>query len=211
MALRNIAGLFAAAILSAAAATAQTSGDADIVPKQHLKIERPGHLSEAEARAAYDKIAGPLARAYAAAREPAIGNYRRWRRYNNSPYRSSAHGNRYVNNYANGRAASYVRMETAGIMPPGAVLAKDSFTVTEAGGVFGAPIFVMQKLRPGASPENADWRYLMILPDGSLFGDSRGENADKVGFCHGCHEQMAAQDYLFLVPAEYRTAPGSGD
>ncbi len=207
MALRHIAGLVAAAVLLAAAAAAQTSGGAEQVPRQHLNIERPGQLSKAEARAAYGKIAGPLARAYAAAREPAIGNYQRWRRYNGTPYRSRAHGNRYVNNYANAQAARYARMEAAGAMPPGAVLAKDSFTVTEAGEVFGAPIFVMQKLAPGNSPATADWRYLMILPDGSLFGDSRGENAEQIDFCHGCHEQQAAQDYLFLVPAEYRARP----
>ncbi len=184
---------------------AQTTDDTiRLTPKQHLTIENPADLGKAEAKAIYEDIAAQLARGYAASEQDVVVDYRRWRIFNDTPYRSATHGNRYINNFANGRARSYSRMENAGVMPPGSVLAKDSFTVTEEGKVFGAPLFVMEKLATGASPKTADWRYLMILADGSLFGDSRGQNADQVEFCHSCHTQKADQDYLFFVPREFR-------
>ena len=192
--------------------SAQTADDTvRLTPRQHLTIENPAKLGKAEAKAVYDDIAAQLARGYAASEQSVIAGYRRWRVFNDTPYRSATHGNRYVNNFANGMARGYSKMENAGVMPPGAVLAKDSFTVTNEGKVFGAPLFIMEKLAAGVSPNTADWRYVMILADGSLFGDSRGQNADQVEFCHGCHAQKADQDYLFFVPREYRLAAGKSD
>ena len=59
---------------------------------------------------------------------------------------------------------------------------------------------------PGFSPRFRDWRYTMIMPDGSLFGTTGGEGSERVEFCGECH--IAAgdqQDHLFFVPEEYRT------
>ena len=173
-------------------------------PKRHLKIERPAHLSKADAVAIYDNIADQLARGYAASDNPAARNYRKWRVYNSAPYRSATHGNRYVNNFGNPKAAQYAKMDKTVRMPEGAILAKNSFTVTADGDVFGAPLFLMEKLHAGASQKTNDWRYVMLLPDGSLFGDSAGEGADKVAFCHGCHRSVADRDNLFFVPKKYR-------
>ena len=184
---------------------AQTADQGEAVaPKRHLKIERPANLSKADALSIYQQIAEALERGYAASRVAKFTRFRGWRIYNDAPYRSATHGNRYVNNYANDVAKAYGKMEAAGPMPPGSVLAKDSFTVTADGDVFGAPLFVMEKLAPGTSPKTADWRYVMILPDGSFFGDTAGDNADKVAFCHGCHTAKARNDYLFFVPKDYR-------
>jgi hypothetical protein len=61
----------------------------------------------------------------------------------------------------------------------------------------------MEKLPHAANPETADWRYGMILPDGSLFGDSH----ESVVFCHTCHVRVARNDHLFFVPRELRLAP----
>ncbi len=47
-------------------------------------------------------------------------------------------------------------------------------------------------------------RYVMIMPDGSYFGDSTGDGAERVGFCDGCHRTVADDDYLFFIPAKYR-------
>jgi hypothetical protein len=90
-------------------------------------------------------------------------------------------------------------------MPAGAVIAKDSLTVTRLGARYPGALFIMEKLAPGTHPETADWRYAMILPDGSFFGDTvQEEMRDKVAFCHDCHEQRADYDYLFFLPDEYR-------
>ncbi len=184
-------------------ANAQTKGDA-LIPKGHLQVERPANLSTAESLAIYDNIADDLARGYAAADEPAAKNFRGWRQYNSAPYRSATHGNRYINNYANAKASRYGRLKSGEQLPAGALLAKDSFTVSANGDVYGGPLFLMEKLGKGASPQTGDWRYAMIMPDGSYFGDSTGDGAERVGFCNGCHKAVADDDYLFFIPTKYR-------
>jgi hypothetical protein len=84
----------------------------------------------------YDPIADELARGYALAAEPAAGAYRAWRRHNAAPYRSATHGSRYVNNYGSVEAVGY---GDGGPMPPGAFIAKDSFTAASDGSVSVAP------------------------------------------------------------------------
>ena len=197
-----VAGIVAAGAVPDAA-HAQSSGDASI-PKGHLKIERPANLSPAEALAIYGNIADEMARGYAASREPAAEQFRHWRQYNNAPYRSATHGNRYVSNYANAKASRYGQLKRGEQMPPGALLAKDSFTVAANGDIYGGPLFVMEKLAKGASPQSGGWRYAMIMPDGSYFGDSTGDSAERVAFCNGCHRTVEDDDYLYFIPADYR-------
>jgi len=76
--------------------------------------------------------------------------------------------------------------------------------VTQDNGLYAGALFVMVKLAPGTSPDTGDWRYQMIMPDGSFLGDSRGAGADKVAFCHGCHKAVKNNDYLFYIPDGYR-------
>jgi hypothetical protein len=183
------------------------TADAQEPLRQHLTFDDPAQLKAAEANAVYDEIADELAGMYAISREPAAAQYRRWTRHNLAPYLSATHGNRYVNNYANRLAADYAAVATqGGRLPAGAIIAKDSFTVTHDKEVFGAALFLMEKLAPGTSPGTGDWRYVMILPDGSFIGDSRGAGAEDVAYCHGCHLRRVATDFLFHVPKPYRRA-----
>ncbi|MDH3241466.1 MAG: cytochrome P460 family protein [Alphaproteobacteria bacterium] len=129
----------------------------------------------------------------------------KWRRYNHVSYPSSTHGGRFVNNYANARASKYGGFENAGKMPKGAVLAKDSFSVTKAGGVSVGPLFLMEKMGAGFSKASGDWRYTMIMPDGSVFGTTNGKGSAKMKFCAECHAAVGeTQDHMFFLPAEYR-------
>ena len=90
-------------------------------------------------------------------------------------------------------------------MPEGAVLVKDSFAVTQRGEVFSGPLFVMEKMAPGFRPESRDWRYTMIMPDGSLFGTTSGAGGASVEFCIACHAKAGDdRDHLFYVPEEFR-------
>jgi hypothetical protein len=175
-------------------------------PEEHFSIEKAAELGKAEAEAAYASLLDLMTRAYVASAEPSARRYLDWARVNDAPYRSATHGNRYVNNYANpaATAAGYGRAGAA--MPPGAVIAKDSFTATPRGRRFPGALFLMEKLKPEASPKTADWRYVMIMPDGSTFGDS-GTNGGRMAFCHACHAARADDDYLFFVPAEYGAVP----
>jgi hypothetical protein len=206
MPMRSTVLLSLIALVLASGAFAQSSGRDDAAKvKRHFKIERPAHLSNQEALTIYENIGRDMAKGYGASHDPAASQFRKWRRYNSAPYRSATHGNRYVNNYANTKAAAYAKMKSGDKAPAGAVFAKDSFTVTSDGGVFGGALFMMEKLSAGKSPKTADWRYWMILPDGSIFGDSRGDNAAEMAFCHGCHQSMGKRrDFLFYVPKKYR-------
>ena len=168
--------------------------------KRHLKIENPARLKPSESLSIYQSIADELSRGYAASKDKAAMTYRKWRLFNTAPYTSATHGNRFVNNYANEKSYG----KPGAVMPPGTVIAKDSFTVTADSAIFGGALFLMEKLTPGASPETGDWRYAMIMPDGSVFGDSTGANLGQVKFCHSCHKAKADDDYLYFLPEAYR-------
>lgn len=170
----------------------------------HLKIENPAQATDAELSGIYQKLQERMVGGYALSQYPVAKGYPKWQLYNSAPYLSATHGNRYVNNYANARASDYGSLAKGIKLPAGSVLAKDSFTVTDEGKVFAGALFVMEKLTAGASPDNADWRYVMIMPDGSLFGDSMGDGAEEMTFCHTCHKIKANRDYLYFVPKKYR-------
>ena len=178
--------------------------DFHLEDKGHLKIERPAKLSKEDAEKIYQRVGPRMARGYAATGDKIAQEFRKWRRFNISPYRSATHGNRYVNNYANGQAAIYGRLAQGEQMPVGAILVKDSFTVTSDGDVFGSAMFIMEKMPGGMSTETDGWRYVIVMPDGSLFGDSTGDRSEDVRFCHSCHITMARNDYLFFIPKKYR-------
>jgi hypothetical protein len=171
-------------------------------PEEHFSIETAAELGKAEAEIAYASLRDLMIRAYVASAEPSARRYLDWARVNDAPYRSATHGNRYVNNYANPAATAAGYGSAGAAMPPGAVIAKDSFTATPGGRRYPGALFLMEKLKPDASPTTADWRYVMIMPDGSTFGDS-GANGGRMAFCHACHAARADDDYLFFVPAEY--------
>lgn len=173
-------------------------------PRRHFRVANPAGLDSEQARSVYERILDAMVAGYALSGLPEARAYRRWTRYNTAPYRSATHGERYVNNYANPAARAYGLFEEAGTLPAGSVIAKDSFTVTSDGGVFSGPLFLMQKLPPGTAPDWGDWRYTMVMPDGSIFGDSRGESPQAVRFCADCHATAAATDGLFFVPPRFR-------
>lgn len=174
-------------------------------PTRHFRVERPAGLSGADALTIYNRILDDMVAGYRLSSYPGAASYRYWRRYNTVPYRSAQHGQRYVSNYANTEAEAYKHFEAAGEMPVGAVLVKDSFAVTKRGDVFSGPLFVMEKMPIGFNLASRDWRYVMIMPDGSLFGTTKGEGTERVEFCIVCHERAGREnDDLFYVPEKYR-------
>lgn len=194
--------MIGATALIAGAAEAQT----DLTrPQRHFKVQRPADLSDADALSIYDQILGELVRGYALSGLAPASDYRNWRRYNTAPYRSATHGSRYVSNYANATAKAYGEFERSGPMPEGSILAKDSFAVTMRGDVTVGPLFLMQKMAPGFNAETGDWRYTMVMPDGSIFGSTGAEDSDRVKFCADCHKVAgASHDHRYFVPHGYR-------
>lgn len=173
----------------------------------HIAIENPSELPPREINKIYDELKDRMAEAYAIAKLPAIHNYQSWKRYNATPYLSATHGQRFVNNYANSTGDVYGSLPIGQRHPTGTVLAKDAITVTADGKSFPGALFVMEKMAVGANPSTADWRYFVVNPDGSLFGDTNGEEPELVDYCHACHQAKAKQDYVFGVPEEFQQKP----
>ena len=204
-------GLAVLAILAAPAALAQSElAQSEIDPnrpQKHFTVLRPAGLTGADAEKIYARLKQDLAAAYRLSGEPYTRGYLSWQRYNTVPYRSAQHGERFINNYANAAAARYRLFEDSGPLPPGAILVKDSFAVTEAGDVFSGPLFVMEKMAPGFNPASGDWRYTMIMPDGSLMGTTGGAGSARMEFCVSCHAIVGEkQDHMFYVPEAVRAA-----
>lgn len=172
--------------------------------EQHITIDDPADLTPEQAEQLYSGLRETLRKDYRLAAYGKARDYQSWRRYNTTPYLSATHGNRYVNNYGNWAAKGYESLGPGKTLAEGTVLAKDAFTVRKDGTALAAPLFIMEKLASGVSPDTGDWRYVMVLPDGSVFGDSHGAAPDRMAFCHECHAAVADTDYVFYVPEEVR-------
>ena len=174
------------------------------VPRRHFRVKNTANLSGADAERIYAALKEDMAQRYRLSRLPAAAAYPGWTRYNRVPYRSAGHGRRFVNHYANEKARAYGRFEKAGRLPVGSVIAKDSITVTDDGVASPGPLFVMEKMPDGFNYVSGDWRYTMIMPDGSVFGTTKGESAERVKFCIPCHLAAEQQDHLHFIPEPFR-------
>ena len=176
-------------------------------PRRHFRLRNARELSPQESLETYDIIRGALAKGYAKSKLPSAISYQSWRQFNAYPYRSATHGNHQLNNFANPQAQRYGAYENAGRLPPGAIVVKDSFAVSETGGILLGPLFIMEKMAQGFNYASGDWRYTLVGPDGVVVGQTKGPNTKAVEYCISCHIAAEAQDHLFFIPAEARRAP----
>ena len=110
-----------------------------------------------------------------------------------------------MNNYSNtAGSAEYGRFDDIEKMPLNSVLIKDSFSVGANGSLSVGPLFMMEKMGAGFNPDTGDWRYYMFTPDGKLFGLTKGTNSAGMAFCHDCHVGGEDNDFMLLLPDEYR-------
>ncbi len=179
------------------------SGDVDR-PRRHFRIRNPVKLSPREAQGIYEIVKNALEVGYQRAGHPVAQAYLTWRRYNTAPYSSVTHGNHYLNNYANDTASAYRHFEDAGTMPVGSVIAKDSFSVTQSKAIVLGPLFIMEKMPSGFNYVSGDWKYTLIQPDGTVFGETQGANAERVEYCIACHLAAGQKDHLYFIPEDYR-------
>ena len=183
-------------------ALAQSSGAPSL---EHPRIANSASLSGARAEEVYQAIRGQISGNYAGSGDPVTLSYQTWKRYNKTPYRSKNHGERFVNHYANDKAAGYGKFENLKPLPVGSIIIKDSVTVTRTGAVMTGPLFMMEKMSSGFSPGDDDWRYLMLRPNGSLVGMTGGPEGSKMQFCADCHKGAGPEhDFLFFMPNEAR-------
>jgi len=173
-------------------------------PRRHYRLSRPELLDTERAAELYTIARAAMAVGYPLSGLQAARDYQDWRRYNSAPYLSASHGNHYLNNYANEAARAYGEFEGAGRLPVGAVIAKDSFSVTESGGILLGPLFIMQKMPQGFNYVSGDWKYTLVRSDGTLFGETNGPGAKRVEYCIGCHLARERYDHLYFIPEEFR-------
>lgn len=133
--------------------------------------------------------------------------YLSWKRANILPYPSFSHGRRFLNNYLNKIANSYLNYESAGHLPKGSIIAKDSFYIDDTGQFINGPLFLMEKMQAGFNAVSGDWRYSLIEPTGKLIGQTNGANSEQVRFCISCHIAAEKTDHLFFIPRPYRLKP----
>ncbi len=170
-------------------------------PANPCAAAEAGELNEAGAREIYEGLMAKMREAYGASGDPVATDYQGWPRFSTAPYRSATHGNRYVQNYADPKAAgAYGKYEEVDRIPTGGIVAKDSFVVKPDGSVTLGPLFVMEKLAAGSSPDTADWKYTLIMPDG------RTMSGDQTRFCAECHQLAAETDSLYFLPEGYRVS-----
>ncbi len=159
-------------------------------------------LTDREARTAYKCILEDMRAAYAKSGSRIAVSYASWPRYSSQSYQSATHGSRYVQNYADNK--DYGKFYEVGTMPIGAAIAKDSFSVSADGRVGVGPLFLMEKMPAGFSPEGNDWKYTFIMPNGAVYGETGSKKGASMQFCMECHSTRADTDHLFFIPDEYR-------
>ncbi|KAA3620670.1 MAG: hypothetical protein DWQ08_15135, partial [Proteobacteria bacterium] len=155
------------------------SGDVDS-PRRHFRLRHPADAEPAELERLYQGIRGALAKLYSHGDASELTGYQDWTRFNRTPYLSKVHGNHYLNNYGNDLASSYADYPAILNFPPGAVLAKDSFAITESGAVLLGPLAVMVKMASGFNAVSGDWKFLQIQPNGEILGETNGPGSDRV-------------------------------
>ena len=173
-------------------------------PRRHYRLRNPQALDAERATEIYAIASAAMGIGYPLSGLPVARDYQRWQRYNSAPYLSATHGNHYLNNYANERASAYGEFEGAGRLPVGAVIAKDSFSVTESGGILLGPLFIMEKMPQGFNYVSGDWKFTLVRADGTLFGETNGPGAGRVEYCIACHLARERYDHLYFIPKDYR-------
>jgi hypothetical protein len=129
-----------------------------------------------------------------------------WTNVATAPYVSGTHGGRFVTNHVNEAGEeAYRRYEEIGEMPVGGTVAKPSFAIQPDGQAQLGPLFLMEKMEEAFYQPSDDWRYTMVMPDGTVAGQTQGLNAQQVEFCIGCHMAApAGQDSLLFLPENLR-------
>lgn len=146
-------------------------------------------LSNEEAQAVYDCIASDLHAGYLEGDKkwiPAefVRDYRDWTLASKLPANPPWHGGRYLLTWVNETGAEeYLKfLEERGPMPAGTVIAKESFAVNDAGEVEKGPLFLMQKVEDGVSPQSANWYYMVVAPNGAP------QAVEVMTACNECHQ-----------------------
>ena len=163
-------------------------------------------LSYEEAQAVYDCLKDKLYAGYQKGKKrwipvDRVKNYRDWTPVSTLPANPGFHGGRFLFTYVNEVGATeYLKYAAErGPMPAGTLIAKESFSVTDKGKAKRGPLFFMEKVAPGKSPQTNDWYYYAVAPNGAPMA------VPVVQACHACHnDNFGSSDGLGYPVEEAR-------
>lgn len=93
------------------------------------------------------------------------------------------HSGRFLNTWVNSVGAEeYLKYAENPTIPAGTVIAKESFGVSDEGKVSRGPLFFMEKVAAGTSPETDDWYYTMVSANGQPMA------VNVISACSECHQ-----------------------
>lgn len=164
---------------------------------------KPGSdLTGAEAQQVYECIAGTLHAGYKKGgkgwiNKSLVDDYRSWTKASSFPAAPGVHGDRFLLTWVNKTGAdAYLKYEEEPEIPAGTLIAKESFSVNEAGKVVPGPLFLMEKAAKGKSPKSNDWYYMMVAPNGQPVA------VDVMAACSTCHQGAYAHQGGLGYPVE---------
>jgi len=114
-----------------------------------------------------------------------VADYRSWTPASKVPANPGFHGGRFLFTYVSKPGdTEYLKFKDEDVnIPAGTVIAKESFAVNDQGQVQKGPLFIMQKVEAGKSPETMDWYYMAVAPNGASM------NVPVMTACNKCHVQ----------------------
>ena len=127
-----------------------------------------------------------------------VNDYRSWTVASAFPAAPGFHGNRFLMTYVNEIGAEeYLKYKSENVnVPAGTVIAKESFGVSDDGMVQYGPLFLMQKVAAGTSPETDDWFYMAVTPTGTPMA------LDVITACSECHQGAFGEQGGLGYPVE---------
>lgn len=167
---------------------------------------KPGdELSGTEAEAVYTCLSDKLLKGYSKGPKrwipkEFVSDYRSWTKASSFPAAPGFHGNRFLVTFVNETgAAEYMKYAEDPAIPSGTVIAKESFSVGKSGKAKAGPLFFMQKVEAGTSPETGDWYYMAVAPNGKPMA------VNVISACSECHQgNFGHQDGLGYPVEEAR-------
>jgi len=178
----------------------ETSGDGTCSVTR-LADSGDGTLTAEEAQAGFACLSASLPAIYGASPHVLTRQFGDWARVDRAPFEVAALENRYAAVYANERALS----EDLGNLHRdrgyhvGATLAAVTFSVEPGGALTLGPLVFVEKMPPGYTPLQGNWRYTFVGPKGDVQAVTMGTKAEEITLCAECTHNEADLLYLSLL------------
>lgn len=195
---RSFLALTAGAVALAFSIAGPTSAHASCDPG------KPGdELSAEEAMKVYECLSDSLYKGYQKGDKKWINpsfakDYRDWTLTSSVPGAPGFHGGRFLMTFVTEPGAeAYMQYKTEDVnIPAGTVIAKESFAVNDKGKARRGPLFFMEKVEAGKSPETLDWYYSAVLPNGKPL------KVNVMKACNECHMENFGEQGGLGYPIE---------